>query len=254
MSVPISASPIFWGIGSALMQCQPTNVFYFLMSWKSCNSTVGWNGIQEIILGMIFITVVIVTNGLIFYSVVTLGLAFGTQLIIGVVCIRGNLKVATKAVRERNLGSIKLVHEIYIKNRILTDAYNFVHRGVVLHVMAVGCMGMVCLTYVNIVCRSTLPTFLTVVCFVVNVEGTGIIAGIFGFGSEVHSCSKDCLEAIQRKWIIMKHKQWKINLKSQPVLKIHIGSMNFIERDTVLNIGNFSLCRLIDLLLLGGRE
>jgi len=75
-----------------------------------------------------------------------------------------------------------------------------------------------------------LPLVAIFACFMGNIDCIAVLLGIFSFGSEVHSCSVECLQVTKRHLVLVKKKEWAKIMRSCPVLKINIASVNFIKK------------------------
>ncbi|CAL8098187.1 unnamed protein product [Orchesella dallaii] len=247
---------VLWGIGSAILPCRPTNMYSFLMPAILCTSngfTVEWDH-EYLLVPLLKLTYIFrgtfgIVNGLTFYMVLAPAGLVTAQMIGGVLCIRENIKMATRIAAQKVLCGSTL--GLYRKIQILTDLYNEIHSGIILHLMVIGCACLSLLTYLNISLGGSLPMSLGVACWIVDVQGVCCTTGIFRLGSELHYCSQMYLKVLNQNWILMRNKKWKRFVRSCPLLMTRIGNMNFIERNTVLKMGSFCVSRVVDLLLLG---
>ncbi|CAL8140097.1 unnamed protein product [Orchesella dallaii] len=200
-------------------------------------------------------TVLAIINGLTFYAAATSGICCAVQITGGVMCIRYNIKVFGKLTESLKI-PIHTVIGYYREIQILTGIFNSIHRIVLLHLMEAISLAQIFLGFVSIRCGISfgsglpIPIFPLLVCSILALQSVVVILVIYGLGSEAHTCSR---KALQHLITVRDFKRKAFGhrlIASCPCLKVDIGTMNFVEKDTSLNMENFCTGRIVDLLLL----
>ncbi|CAL8140099.1 unnamed protein product [Orchesella dallaii] len=252
---PIVLSTILWGVGSIFLPCQPINFFSIFMSQGFCNNSPIQTNFAITLFKFAVKTVLAIINGLTFYAAATSGICCAVQIIVGVMCIRYNIKVFGKLAESPEI-RIHTVIGYYREIQILTGIFNSIHRSVLLHLLEAISLSQIFLGFISIRCGISLgaglpiPIFLLLVCSILALQSVVVILVIYGLGSEAHTCSRKALQHVNSVRGFTRKAVGRRFIASCPCLKVDIGTRNFVEKDTSLNMVNFCTARIVDLLLL----
>ncbi|CAL8143381.1 unnamed protein product [Orchesella dallaii] len=252
---PIPFLALCWGIGSAFLPCQPINFLFIFMPNSYCSVSMSQTIWLTTILKWAIISVMSVLNGMIFYTSTGTGICYIVQIVTGVMCIRCNIKVFGILSQDQNKASDMLI-KFYREIQILTGKFNSIHRALLLHIMEAITLAQILLIYICI-CSGissgsgpSIPLFALLVCGILSLQTVAVVLVTYGLGSEPHSCSAKVLQDLKKINGIASRIVGRRFIASCPMLKVQIGSMNFIEKNTSLKIEAFCTGRIVDLLLL----
>ncbi|CAL8143392.1 unnamed protein product [Orchesella dallaii] len=252
---PIRFSALCWGIGSALLPCQPINFFFIFVPSSYCSAPMSQAMWLTAILKWTLNLVLSVLNGMIFYACARTGLCYIIQIVAGVMCIRSNIKLFGIFAEDRRKSSDMMIR-FYRKIQILTGKFNSIHRTLLLHIMEAATVSQIFLMFICIRSGtsfgsgSSIPLSALVVCVILSLQNVMIVLLTYGLGSEPHSCSTKVLQDMRKINGIAGEIVGRRFIVSCPILRVQLGSMNFIEKNTSLAIEAFCTERIVDLLLL----
>lgn len=87
-------------------------------------------------------------------------------------------------------------------------------------------------------------------CFVIFISSVIIIFCVGGFKAAVNIVSKGILESMKASAFFMKNRALRRYVKSWQLAKIKLGSTNFYDKETPLNLMGFCVSQVVNLLLL----
>ncbi|CAL8140165.1 unnamed protein product [Orchesella dallaii] len=252
---PIVISATFWGVGSALMPCEQINLFFNLMPKSYCRISERPSNWWTKAINYAPKPGIAILNGLTFYAAAGSDICCVVQIVAAVMCVRFNITVFGMLSKDFGKASKTLVR-FHREIQILTGSFNFIHRTLLFHIMEANSLAQILLAFITLRCAtsngsdSPIPLFPLLVCGILAIQSVVAVQAIYGLGSEPHTCSSKILRNIKNIYGIAGSKYGRYFIASCPVLRVQIGTMNFIEKDTPLNMEAFCTERIIDLLLL----
>ncbi|CAL8143380.1 unnamed protein product [Orchesella dallaii] len=192
---------------------------------------------------------------MIFYTSIRSGSCYILQIVTGVMCIRCNIKLFGIVAEDQNNSSDMLIR-FYREIQILTGKFNSIHRALLLHIIEANTLAQIFLIFICIRSvtsfgsGSSIPLSALFVCLILSLQNVMVVLLTYGLKSEPHSCSSKVLQDMRKIHGIAGRKLGRRFIASCPTLRVQIGSMNFIEKNTSLNIEAFCTGRIVDLLLL----
>ncbi|CAL8068663.1 unnamed protein product [Orchesella dallaii] len=168
-------------------------------------------------------------------------------------CIRNYIKLYSRLLSRISINSINFYGEVAIfrQIQIITIEFNDYHQkyNSVTKLIVMG-LGIVIAMFALIRLHGNLlaPQFLIFGSTVMEF----FCAIVFSYGVKacVYLVCKQLMHDTQAMHSLQRHKWFRRYFKSWPILKAYLGSVNYIDQLTPLNVMDFSITQLVNLLLL----
>ncbi len=166
-------------------------------------------------------------------------------------CISNYLKLLCQRIQTRHC-CIEHSNKIYREIQILAIEYNNIHQNTLttqLSVFISSCF--IIPLYMLVKFWNEVPLMYFMFCFGCVFDTSFVIWDLDGnIKSDVYRASKDMKKIVKQVERIQKNKTFSRLVRSWKIVKVNIGSVNFYDKCTVLQILNFNITVVINLLLL----
>ncbi len=230
--------------------CFPGNFGYFLLS--ECNGNMSppfYEKVLKVVLSTFSATLYLFTISTVFleYEISMLH-AYCITNYLRLFMQNFDKQIDAKNVSNPNMQKLFLM---YRETELLTKSYNWFRAGTCVSFNVIDCtIAFIIASYSVIRLRTVLPFVAVVNCWVLVVDGYCAIKEWNEYKSGVFKVSTELIAKVTKNRQLSTHKIYRRQIKSWRILRIYLGSDNFFDELTPLNLVDFGVGQTVSLLLL----